>query len=442
MAAQPLMRIENLVKHFHVRLGAFGERAATVHALDDVNFDIFEGETLSLVGESGCGKSTTGFTLLNLHRATEGKVIYQGKNIVELDEKAMRPYRRQLQIVFQDPYSTLNPRMTIGEAVGEPILFHKLATKAELKDRIATLLADVGLPPRFASRYPHELSGGQRQRVAIARALACQPKFIVCDEAISALDVSVQAQIINLLLDLQQKYGLTYLFIAHDLAVVRHISDRVGVMYLGRLAELATKAELKDRIATLLADVGLPPRFASRYPHELSGGQRQRVAIARALACQPKFIVCDEAISALDVSVQAQIINLLLDLQQKYGLTYLFIAHDLAVVRHISDRVGVMYLGRLAELATREELFEHPLHPYTKALLSAVPEADPAHERSRKRQILQGDVPSPRSPPAGCRFHTRCPIAMEVCGKVVPEWREARPGHMVACHAVTEGLPG
>lgn len=330
MGAQPLMRIENLVKHFHVRLGAFGERAATVHALDDVNFEILEGETLSLVGESGCGKSTTGFTLLNLHRATGGKVIYQGKNIVELDEKAMRPYRRQLQIVFQDPYSTLNPRMTIGEAVGEPILFHKLATKAELPQKISELLADVGLPPRFASRYPHELSGGQRQRVAIARALACQPKFIVCDEAISALDVSVQAQIINLLLDLQQKYGLTYLFIAHDLAVVRHISDRVGVMYL----------------------------------------------------------------------------------------------------------------GRLAELATREELFEHPLHPYTKALLSAVPEANPAHERSRRRQILQGDVPSPLSPPSGCRFHTRCPIAMEVCGKVVPEWREARPGHMVACHAVTEGLPG
>ncbi|MFB2552689.1 ABC transporter ATP-binding protein [Ensifer soli] len=327
MDAGPLLRIENLVKHFHVRLGAFGERLATVHALDDVNFDIIEGETLSLVGESGCGKSTTGFTLLNLHRATSGKVIYQGRDIAGLDDRAMRPYRRQLQIVFQDPYSTLNPRMTVGEAIAEPILFHALATKRDVREKAAALLGDVGLPPRFAARYPHELSGGQRQRVAIARALACQPKFIVCDEAISALDVSVQAQIINLLIDLQAKYGLTYLFIAHDLAVVRHISDRVGVMYL----------------------------------------------------------------------------------------------------------------GRLAELAPREQLFEAPLHPYTKALLSAVPEADPAHERQRRRQVLRGDVPSPLSPPSGCRFHTRCPLAMEVCRTVVPEWRAARPGHHVACHAVTDG---
>jgi len=324
MSAEPLLRIENLKKHFPIKLGAFGEKSAVVHALDDASFDIASGETLSLVGESGCGKSTTGFAILNLHRPSGGRVMYKGENIAVFDEKQMRPIRRDLQIVFQDPYSTLNPRMTIGEAVGEPILFHKLCTKAELPGRI-------------------------------------------------------------------------------------------------------------DR---LLADVGLPGRFAQRYPHELSGGQRQRVAIARALACEPRFIVCDEAISALDVSIQAQIINLLLDLQEKYGLTYLFIAHDLAVVRHISDRVGVMYLGRLAELGTRDQVFANPLHPYTRALMSAVPEADPVAERSRQRQILQGDVPSPLSPPAGCRFHTRCPIATEQCRQVVPEWRDTGAGHFVACHAV------
>lgn len=239
-----LLEIRGLQKRFDVRLGAFGERSASVHALDDFSLDIIEGETLSMVGESGCGKSTTGFCILNLHRPTAGTVTYKGSNIAGLDEAAMRPYRRDLQIVFQDPYSTLNPRMTIGEALSEPILFHKLATKAELPARLQQLLEDVGLTQRFASRYPHELSGGQRQRVAIARALACQPRFIVCDEAISALDVSVQAQILNLLLDLQDKYRLTYLFIAHDLAVVRHISDRVGVMYLGRLAELAPATAL------------------------------------------------------------------------------------------------------------------------------------------------------------------------------------------------------
>lgn len=324
MSVEPLLKVENLVKHFHVRLGAFGERTATVHALDDVSLDIQQGETLSLVGESGCGKSTTGFTILNLHRASGGRVIYKGQDLTLLDDKRMRPFRRDLQIVFQDPYSTLNPRMTVGEAIGEPMLFHKLAAKSELNDKIASLLQDVGLPSRFASRYPHELSGGQRQRVVIARALACQPKFIVCDEAISALDVSIQAQIINLLLDLQEKYGLTYLFIAHDLAVVRHISTRVGVMYL----------------------------------------------------------------------------------------------------------------GRLAELAPRDAIFEAPLHPYTKALLSAVPEADPVRERNRKRQVLEGDVPSPLNPPTGCRFHTRCPIAADICAKVVPDWKAARPGHLVACHAV------
>lgn len=319
----PLLQIRNLQKYFDLRLGAFGERGARVHALDDFSVDIIEGETLSIVGESGCGKSTTGFAILNLHRPSGGSVIYKGTDLAQLDEEAMRPFRRDLQIVFQDPYSTLNPRMTIGEALSEPILFHALASKAELPQKLAQLLEDVGLSSRFAGRYPHELSGGQRQRVAIARALACQPRFIVCDEAISALDVSVQAQILNLLLDLQDKYGLTYLFIAHDLAVVRHISDRVGVMYL----------------------------------------------------------------------------------------------------------------GRLAELAPAPALFDSPLHPYTRALLSAVPVADP--RAPRDRQMLQGEVPSPLHPPSGCRFHTRCPLARDLCRSSTPALREITQGHHVACHAVT-----
>lgn len=323
MTANVLLQIDGLVKHFDVRIGAFGETSGTVHALDDVTFDIIEGETLSLVGESGCGKSTAGFTILRLFEPTGGRVVYRGTDLAKLNEKSMRSFRKDLQIVFQDPYSTLNPRMTIGDAIAEPVLFHGKSTKANAREKVTQILSDVGLPARFAARYPHELSGGQRQRVAIARALACEPRFIVCDEAISALDVSVQAQIINLLRDLQEKYGLTYLFIAHDLAVVRHISDRVAVMYLGRLAELAPK----------------------------------------------------------------------------------------------------------------DALFSTPLHPYTKALLSAVPEADPVHERQRQRQILVGEVPSPLDPPSGCRFHTRCPIARDQCKQEIPVWREISAAHSVACHA-------
>jgi peptide/nickel transport system ATP-binding protein len=326
-AAEPLLRVEGLSKHYHSRVGSLGQQSVTVYALDDFTLDVQRGETLSVVGESGCGKSTAGFTILQLHKPTAGKVIYGGRDLAQLSDAEMRPIRQKLQVVFQDPYSTLNPRMTVSEALSEPLLFHKVATRS-----------------------------------------------------------TVQAH-----------------------------------------------------ITRLLADVGLPQRFANTYPHQLSGGQRQRVVIARALACEPEFLVCDEAISALDVSVQAQIINLFQDLQERYGLTYLFIAHDLVVVRHISTRVVVMYLGRPAELATRDALFATPLHPYTRALLSAVPEPDPVRERTRKRQILQGDVPSPIAPPSGCRFHTRCPIAVERCSKVVPGWREAAPGHWVACHRAPGG---
>ena len=241
---RPLVRVESLTKHFSVRIGAYGETSATVHAVDDVSFTVQRGETLGLVGESGCGKSTAGLTLLQLHTPTSGKVFFEDTEVTGLADKEMRPLRQKMQIIFQDPYSTLSPRMTIGNAISEPLWLHNLATEQGAQERIAELLDNVGLNPAFAFRYPHEFSGGQRQRVCIARALACEPEFIVCDEPISALDVSIQAQIINLLQDLQETYHLTYLFIAHDLAVVRHISDRVAVMYLGRVVEMAPKEQL------------------------------------------------------------------------------------------------------------------------------------------------------------------------------------------------------
>jgi peptide/nickel transport system ATP-binding protein len=319
-----LVQVDRLTKHFPVRLGAYGEKKAIVHAVDGISFDIHGGETLGLVGESGCGKSTAGLTILQLHRPTGGKVFFQGADLTELKDRSLRPIRQKMQIIFQDPYSTLNPRMTIGSAIAEPLLVH----------------------------------------------------------------------------------------------------------------DIVPKKALQGRISELLRQVGLNPAAASRYPHEFSGGQRQRICIARALACQPEFVVCDEPISALDVSIQAQVINLLEDLQESLGLTYLFIAHDLAVVRHISDRVAVMYLGRLAEMAPKEALFQKPLHPYTRALLMSVPVPDPKQERVRRRIILTGDVPSAINPPAGCRFHPRCPEAFALCREATPEWRQAGPGHWVACHAV------
>jgi oligopeptide/dipeptide ABC transporter ATP-binding protein len=320
-----LVRIENLKKHFPVRIGAYAEHKATVQALNGVSFNIHQGETLGLVGESGCGKSTAGQTILQLHRPTSGKVYYRETDITQLKEKQLRTLRPKMQIIFQDPYSTLNPRMTVGAAIAEPMQVHHLVPNNNQADKVAELLRIVGLNPSYGNRYPHEFSGGQRQRICIARALACQPEFIVCDEPISALDVSIQAQVVNLLQDLQEEFGLTYLFIAHDLSVVRHISDRIAVMYLGQLVELAQK----------------------------------------------------------------------------------------------------------------EALFERPYHPYTQALLSAVPKPDPKYEKKRERIVLTGDVPSPINPPTGCRFHPRCPLASEMCTKEAPKWNEITPGRWIACHEVT-----
>lgn len=319
-----LLRVDNLVKYFPILRGVFQRQVGAVHAVDGISFEIYKGETFGLVGESGCGKSTAGRTILQLYKPTAGNVYFEGINLTTLKSEEMRRLRRRMQMIFQDPYASLNPRMTVNEIIGEPLLVH-------------------------------------------------------------------------------------------------------GVI---------KRNELSERVAELLRTVKLSPDFAARYPHEFSGGQRQRIGVARALALQPEFIVCDEPISALDVSIQAQVVNLLEDLQQQFGLTYLFIAHDLSMVRHISRRVAVMYLGILVELASRDELYSKPLHPYTQALLSAVPVPDPVMEERRQRIILEGDVPSPVNPPSGCRFRTRCPIAVKVCAEVQPEFREVSPGHWVACHLV------
>jgi len=321
--ANVLMRVENLVKHFPITQGIIVQKqVGAVHAVDDVSFNVYQGETLGLVGESGCGKSTTGRTILQLYRPTSGSVTFDGVDLVHLKGEELRLMRRKMQMIFQDPYASLNPRMTVGEIVGEPLVVHKVASQKEIDERVENLLSLVGLNPAFASRYPHEFSGGQRQRIGVARALALQPSFIVCDEPISALDVSIQAQVVNLLEDLQKQFNLTYLFIAHDLSMVRHISNRIAVMYL----------------------------------------------------------------------------------------------------------------GIIVELADREELYLKPLHPYTQALLSAVPIPDPVADAKRARVILKGDVPSPVNPPSGCRFRTRCPIAEDICAEQKPDFREAKPGHFVACH--------
>ena len=324
----PILEVRGLKMHFPIHSGLLKRRTGAVRAVDGISFDVRTGETLGLVGESGCGKSTAGRAVLRLYEPTGGTVTFEGRDITHLEGEALRATRPRMQMIFQDPQASLNPRMTVGAIVAEPLQEH------------------------------HSMSAKERT------------------------------------------------------------------------------AKVRD----LLDQVGLNPDFANRYPHEFSGGQRQRIGIARALALDPDFIVCDEPIAALDVSIQAQVVNLLEDLQESHGLTYLFISHDLSMVRHIADRVAVMYLGKIMELAPREKLFAGPLHPYTKALLSAVPVPDPKVEATREHIVLQGDVPSPANPPSGCVFRTRCPIARERCATQVPEFREWEEGHMAACHFAGEPL--
>ena len=320
--SEKLLEVKNLIKYFPVRSGIFSRVEAHVKAVDGISFDIAAGETLGLVGESGCGKTTTGRCILMLEQPTEGEIIFDGANLADVGRATMSTVRQQIQVIFQDPYSSLNPRMTIGQIIGEPMKVH-------------------GIEP-----------------------------------------------------DLKRRNG---------------------------------------RISELLSVCGLSPKFSDRYPHEMSGGQRQRVGIARALALNPKFIVCDEPVSALDVSIQAQVINLLEDLREEFNLSYLFVAHDLSVVRHLCHRVAVMYLGKIVELAECDELYDNPLHPYTQALLAAVPVPDPEVEAKREHSIVTGEVPSPMNPPSGCVFHPRCSKAVDRCSQALPELREIRPGHFVAC---------
>ena len=321
-----LLEVKNLKKYFTINSGLFGGNTEYVKAVDDISFTINKGETLGLVGESGCGKSTTGRTLIRLYDVTGGEIVFDGAEIGQMTEAELKPYRKKIQMIFQDPYASLNSRMTVADIIGEPLDIHGIA------------------------------SGEARQ----------------------------------------------------------------------------------ERIYELLHTVGLSKDHASRYPHEFSGGQRQRIGIARALAVNPDFIICDEPISALDVSIQAQVVNMLEDLQKEYGLTYLFIAHDLSMVKHISDRIGVMYLGKMAEIADSAKLYEEPKHPYTQALLSAIPIPDPEVTRKTERIILEGDVPSPLNPPSGCRFRTRCRYAMDRCSTEEPQLKDTGDGHMVACHLMDE----
>jgi len=554
-----LIEVQGLSTYFYMESGV-------AKAVEDVSFYIDSGETLGLVGESGCGKSVTSLSIMRLipsppGNIEKGRILFRNRDLLGITEPEMRKVRgNDIAMIFQEPMTSLNPVFTIGSQIIEAVTLHQQVGKKEARNRTIEMLKLVGIsdPEQRVDEYPHQLSGGMRQRVMIAMALSCNPVLLIADEPTTALDVTIQAQIMELIEKLKDEFNMSILLITHDLGVVAESTERMDVMYAGRIVEegrtsdvfeypghpytkgliksvprlgtlldrlwviegtvpdpadlpagcpfnprcpladercreeipeletdgqvsfdgidvlaagqsdlqklrqrmqvifqdpfsslnprmtvggmisevlkihkLQSGKKIQERVGQLLEMVGLARRHADLYPHEFSGGQRQRIGIARALAVSPEFIIADEPVSSLDVSIQAQIINLLQNLQDKLDLTYLFIAHDLSVVRHISTRVAVMYLGKIVELSSSADLYGNPLHPYTQALMSAVPIPDPGIKK--KRIILGGDVPSSSAIPSGCPFHTRCPECVDECKVTVPKLEDKGNGHVVAC---------
>ena len=498
--AEPILEVKNLKTHFFTDKGV-------VQAVKGVSFALENEQTLGIVGESGCGKSVTASSIMQLIKSPPGKIVdgeiifrrqkrrAETIDIAQLDPKGveMRSIRGgEISMIFQEPMTSLNPLHPVGRQISEVVELHQgLGRKESLKVAIDMLdRVRIADPEERVRQYPHQLSGGMRQRVMIALALSCNPSILIADEPTTALDVTIQAQIIDLMEQLQEDFGSSIIIITHNLGVVSQMADYVAVMYFGRIVEYGTTVdifrkpqhpykEMKDlrkemrmifqdpfsslnprltvrdiiaeplvihgeasgdaitaRVAELMESVGLKPAYMGRYPHEFSGGQRQRIGVARTLALNPRLIVADEPVSALDVSVQAQVLNLLQTLKDDLRLTFIFISHDLSVVEHICDRIAVIYVGKLVELAPTDELLRNPRHPYTEALVSAVPPADPLVKM--ERVILDGDVPSPANPPSGCVFHPRCRYAQDVCQEQEPPLVQVGPEHSARCHFADE----
>ncbi|HKS28008.1 MAG TPA: oligopeptide/dipeptide ABC transporter ATP-binding protein [Pyrinomonadaceae bacterium] len=480
---EPLIAIRDLKVHFDLGGGTaidnlLGGSAVhkVVKAVDGVTLDIYPGETLGLVGESGCGKSTLGRAILRLTEPTSGQVLYQGQDLAHLSEGEMREQRKNLQMIFQDPYASLNPRMTVGQIIGEPIeTFHSDLSAEQSPTWLKALGAVAGVAAggylgfKYLMRYSvpyfnslHESIGGW------VGWLVGGLVFLIITAIGLLISLALGYLVYHLIVRKTLRIGMALLLgavgwfgagainkylesrgkeIAEDLTILRVFLSSL-LFVVGWLLAYKIKPSLRtfggkidQEVQNLMETVGLSKRFLRRYPHEFSGGQRQRIGIARALAVDPDFIVADEPISALDVSIQAQIMNLMEKLQRAKNLTYLFISHDLRAIRHVSDRVAVMYLGKLVEVADAKVIYDEPLMPYTKALISAVPVPDPAVEAARRRIVLEGDVPSPINPPSGCRFHTRCPYAIEACKEVVPPLAEIKPNHFAACIRISPEEP-